>query len=223
MPAISRKKDRRFDHFLGKFKNKTAVKHECSRVLKNSAQTNTVTDPDSVSLLKALLPFHYNSVELLAEPIVGFVSGESETHPGSFCFKIVYRSGRQREFSYNKCFKVMSVKDRQTRAARAAIQEQIWSFKNNTLKHSGSMETSCGICGQTITDAVQIHIDHTITFKQLWSEFQKSNGAPDTVRVQNMKDYVFVDREYTELWQLYHRKEAVLRAVHKQCNLKRKH
>jgi hypothetical protein len=120
--------------------------------------------------------------------------------------------------SYNKC--ITGKKDNEklllNQSLRYSIYEQIKEFKeNNDI-------SKCIFC----ESSNNIEIDHINTFASLVKSFlnETKYEIPKIFERTNGNSYKFMKNDilFQKEWELYHKKNAKLRPLCKQCNLKRR-
>ena len=126
---------------------------------------------------------------------------------------IIKNNGTEDSISWNSCvdMSVIAFEKRINWAMRYSIKKQIFEFKNT------NKNKPCEFCG-TYSD---ITADHIIKFKKLKDDFLSEN--PDHPKEFSKSKYgsdIFreEDIEFEKLWQEYHRKNATLRILCKDCN-----
>jgi len=135
-------------------------------------------------------------------------------------FNLIKEDGSIIDISYRECFKKRT-KEQEiafnlNSALRVAIEPQIEDFKKNIKIWK------CNLCNSN----VDIQIDHITLFKNLKEDFLNNN----LINIPNMyeKDYynrsIFrnKDKDIENRWCEYHKNNAKLRTLCKECNLTRK-
>jgi hypothetical protein len=103
-------------------------------------------------------------------------------------------------------------------ALRYAIEDQIQDYKDEN-------DTSyCNECFTPIYD--DLHIDHVIHFAKLVYDFNKTRSDipiefDDARDLPGHKIFKSSDSKYENEWKTYHRNNAILRPLCRQCNLSR--
>ena len=103
-------------------------------------------------------------------------------------------------------------------SARFEIKGQIDEY------HKNGLCAQCPLCNQEMVSETNLHVDHEITFKQLFEDFLYAKGLiHEQVEIEDQGlNSLFADRELATEWQLYHQASATLRLTHDKCNLSRK-
>ena len=130
-------------------------------------------------------------------------------------FLIIKSNGTEDTISWNSCVinAVNPFDKRINWAMRHAIEEQIKEFK--TINKN----KPCEFC-ETYSEPTA---DHIIKFKKLKDDFLEENPEHPTELGKNeFAQEVFreEDAEFVKLWQEYHKKNATLRILCKNCNQK---
>jgi len=130
-------------------------------------------------------------------------------------FFIIKNNGSEDSISWNSCVNKVGypVQKRMSWAMREAIKDQIAEFKN------ANKNKACELCG-TYSD---ITADHIIKFKKLKEDFLLDNpDHPNEFSKDKFGSEVFRDEdiEFVNLWKEYHKKNAILRILCKNCNEK---
>jgi len=173
---------------------------------------------------------HYNAAELLDGEIAGFYIAEAENHPSTVGFWIEYREpGRPaKNFSYRKCTKKggdTSRAGKLQRAARVAVQQQLWDYKAQLQTDA----TRCEECGslidqETMLDHQKVHIDHKSPLVDVFGEFRRQHDTLSlaVIKVEHeMAEYRFENRETESLWEQFHLVHATLQPLHAVCHRKK--
>lgn len=115
--------------------------------------------------------------------------------------------------------KARSIQQNFTNALRETIFNQIMEFKKNNVN-------VCELCNSS--KEVEYHVDHKIHFQKLVVEFLDKNKLPVPKTFGNTNDgrnrtvFLKQDEEFKASWENYHKDNAVLRILCKDCNLSRK-
>jgi hypothetical protein len=132
---------------------------------------------------------------------------------------IVKNNGEEDAVSLYKCIsrKADSINDKLYKAMRNSIDPQTKEFKKNSIM-------KCALCHTTTAN---MHTDHhepqfldlVTTFLENWKD-----ESPITFNQHesNSKIFTKTDKEFEQQWIEFHRKNAILRVLCKECNLKRK-
>ena len=114
--------------------------------------------------------------------------------------------------------KARSVQQNFTNALRETIFNQIMDFKKNNIN-------VCELCHSS--EEVEYHADHKIHFEKLVFDFLDKNKLPvpktfgDTTDGRNRTIFLKQDEQFKLSWENYHKDNAVLRILCKDCNLSR--
>ncbi len=128
---------------------------------------------------------------------------------------IIKSNGEEDDVSlFNNCI-TGKPKDNLTIAMRNSIYPQIQEFKQRSI-------LECVLCHNTDT----IHIDHfQPQFVDLQTEFLNNwkKPMPDTFKQNDSHSKIFndIDNEFENQWIEFHRNNAILRVLCKNCNLSR--
>ncbi len=106
-------------------------------------------------------------------------------------------------------------------AMRVSIEGQVDRFRDGIYRP----DLECEICKEFLNDKGDTHVDHDVKFETLVSGYKTLHGAGptnfDDEEFTNRAKFKAVDQKYEEAWRDYHEKNAILRLVHKKCNLTR--
>jgi hypothetical protein len=135
-------------------------------------------------------------------------------------FNLIKEDGSINDISYRECFKKRTreqeIAFNLNSALRVAIEPQINNFKKNIKNWK------CDLCNSNI----DIQIDHITLFKDLSKDFLKNEimSIPNTYEKDyyNRPTFKEEDNDFESRWCEYHRKNAKLRTLCKDCNLTRK-
>jgi len=134
-------------------------------------------------------------------------------------FNLIKEDGSIIDISYRECFKKTSKEQdiafNLNSALRVAIEPQIEYFKKNVKNWK------CDLCSSN----VDIQIDHITIFKDLKEEFLKNEiNIPNIFGndCYNRAKFKEDDKDFENRWCEYHKKNAKLRVLCKDCNLTRK-
>lgn len=97
---------------------------------------------------------------------------------------------------------------------RKSINYQIKEFKNKTK------DKTCKLCNK---NNCEYHVDHIIKFRDLTKQFLSVNNEIPKIINDNInggKMFENENNEFIKKWTEYHKKEATLRILCKDCNLK---
>jgi len=137
-----------------------------------------------------------------------------------FALFVIYNDGTSDDISWNMCItgREKSDSSKLKSALRYAIEDQIQDYKDEN-------DTSyCNECFTPIYD--DLHIDHVIHFAKLVYDFNKTRSDIPTVfddarDLPGHKIFKSSDSKYENEWKTYHRNNAILRPLCRQCNLSR--
>jgi hypothetical protein len=119
------------------------------------------------------------------------------------------------DISWRKCISGAE-RDNFKSALRIAIQDQIDCFRNNNSK-------KCELCN--IEEDIEYHVDHINHFEEIVYEFLQNTkfSKPTIFRsiYDNRKAFMEIDKEYENMWKIFHKSKAQLRILCRSCNLKR--
>jgi hypothetical protein len=218
------------------YKNKALIKEHYRKIL-NSRDINTPLGIDDFNDLHALLKHHKEYKEKVG---VGIESIQIEYHRDHYTnnlahyphFQIYRVDGTNIDFSYISAIKhinntttvnndyVIDVK----KAMRFIIKPQIDSFRNETFKIKQYFK--CPILNINFSKAT-FHIYHEPPkyFDFLIFDFLKTNKLKFTdIELEEINGIfsTFKNKKLLKLWFDYHKKNAVLRPVHRAGNLSQK-
>jgi hypothetical protein len=135
-------------------------------------------------------------------------------------FNLIKEDGSIIDISYRECFKKRT-KEQEiafnlNSALRVAIEPQINDFKKNIKNWK------CDLCNSN----VDIQIDHIILFKKLKEDFlrsltAKNENIPNIYENDYYNRIIFTnkDKDFENRWCQYHKNNAKLRTLCKDCNL----
>jgi len=145
---------------------------------------------------------------------------------GSKCFFIVVDDGCETDISYKKC---LAGKENKKQLAISALRYSIWDqiceFKRSVFK---TLEpVYCPVTNILLKKNRLTHIDHyydVLTFQQLVENFCKENSIVlDEVETMSFGTTRHLrDKEMEKKFQDYHKKNAVLRAISWEANIRGK-
>jgi hypothetical protein len=201
------------------FKSQKVAKEYVLELFENIGNCNSLKNIQDISLFNKVLDIlkrHpqasvklYNLKDITIE------------NKGRFGFyvSLIYNDGNKDDISWKMCITGRENSDSLNIALRHTIDSQIKEYKNNN-------DTSyCDECkNKTGND---LHIDHVIQFKQLVNDFNKSRTDiptefDDAYDLPGRKIFKSLDSKYENEWKIYHRENAILRPLCRQCNLSRK-
>lgn len=207
------------------FARKKDIKLRCRSILSATAD-GALLDGFDKAFLMDLFRLHPSWVRKEGSGVSGITA--RTTFLGSRSFFLIRPDGSEEDISYNivvdylnrsaENMAVMDFKD----AARTAVMFQTKQFRINALAGG---QTLCPLTGEALSDTS--HVDHVapLTFDRLLFDFCRSRGVnPKAVII----DYVggMLPRIRDELllsdWEDYHQKNAVLRLVSRNGNLRQK-
>lgn len=200
------------------FKSQTAAKEYTRSILKPLIGSSILEHEEGWDFFNELISRHPEYEEKRGCGVYAFVVATSAY--GHVELNLKRKDGSETDISWVTCVKAKaaSVLDNLKAAMRLAIDDQILAFKE-----SFKAGTPCAECSDPIKD--KYHADHFIHFEKLFQRFlelfpdhpEKFDDEP----VTNRAKFKAKDLEFEKAWQDYHKKEAVLRFTHPECNLKR--
>jgi hypothetical protein len=131
--------------------------------------------------------------------------------------QIVRSDMTEENFSWRKCVELTTgtMKPKIVSVFRASINKQISDFRDNSV-------LTCVKCGSS----EHPQIDHkNPTFQQMFDDFTGENGLPtDVYQDKDNLAPVFLpeDKIYEDRWVSYHKENATLRVLCRNCNCSRK-
>ena len=133
---------------------------------------------------------------------------------------IVRNDGSEEDISWVKALKPEGKADAKEVVSSAARYE---IFPQVHEVHNSAVATTCEICGEEMVRGVSLHVDHLYEFKRLFADFLKvSQLQYSDIAVEDLGLAVrFMDRDLASVWTHFHKENATLRLVHKECNLRR--
>lgn len=208
------------------YRTKGDVTQRCRQILYSTKHEEFISEHDFEFLIE-LFRYHEKWEVKSGEGVVAITT--QMTPHGTPCFTMVRKDGSPEDISFRHVIKLLPTKHSTTllpqglldyrAAARTAIQEQIWKFRDNTL----GADIECPITGKGITRD-DCSVDHVkpMTFDQLLFDFTKSHDInPLNVEVDSLEGTVaiFTDSRILSDWQNYHQSNCVLRLLSKTGNL----
>jgi len=198
------------------FKTKTALKKYTQEIL----YANKIQKRFTSTFIDELIKWHPKYIEKVGtgvkEYFIDMVPPYNK-HPGLY---IVRKDNTISNISWNKCIRIPTRIEEVNRAARGEIRQQICDFRK-TLP----IQTKCHITDVTIING-DLHVDHEIPFKTLFSNWCNEFGIiPESIETYNKEgraDSYFKQKILSGLWQMYHKKHAILRPTSSIANLTRK-
>lgn len=141
------------------------------------------------------------------------------------CFYVVYNNDTKNDISFKKCIYVENTYSMITKALRDDILYQISEYRGDIFKNNKSIK--CEETGKELYNDHKTHIDHNYrikTFIQIINDFCKENN----INVREIKTLskgilrTIKENKIRELWQVYHKNNAVLRAIDCDNNVRHK-
>lgn len=208
------------------FSTQDAAKKKIQAILGSYQPGMTVNLFDSALLLD-LVQRHPHADQKIGCGVAGF-RVEKTPQYGSKCFILVRTDGATTDFSYLECLRSTPHGAKVTSAFRAAIEPDVFQFKQACFDRAaldGNDPLRCPITGEVL-GFVGAHVDHVPpdTFANLLDDFLTGEGkALADLEVKNSADHTYSDRlcdlELEAKWIAFHRFNARLRIVSKTANL----
>lgn len=191
------------------------------RSIVRSTLPNRPIDEISSEFLKKVLSHHYHYREKCG---VGLRHLEVRTNPSwngpTQGIWIIRDDGTEVDISWVTALMPggrPSIEQDIRNAARYEVSEQIHEF------HDTGECSTCELCHTSMTRHNGLHVDHIKPFKDLFSEFIENRGITySEIQTEDLGvESQFKDRPLAREWYIFHKENATLRLVHKQCNLGR--
>jgi hypothetical protein len=208
------------------YSTKEALLEHCRAILRATADGASVSE-EHLPFLFELFRYHDEWSSKSAGGVRAITA--MQTPHGTRCFALVKHDGTSIDISFPHAVRhVPTLRSSQLQpqalrdfrdAARRAIQQQIWSFRDSALRGT----PVCPIGGEVVTMS-NYAVDHEPprTFDQLLFEFCRAHSVnPLTVVVASHAGTVpvFEDEALARSWQSYHQTNARLRLVSRLSNL----
>ena len=155
--------------------------------------------------------------------IVDFKIVNNKLNRHAYELNIIKSDGVIEDISWKICVsgKKKSNKQQLHSAYRYSVDEQIYSFKQIvSLEYCSLCKNKCSLFGGA-------HIDHVIHFEKMCIDFQNEiNIIPPSdfdTALDGSNRHIFKnsDSDYDNAWRIYHKNNAILRVLCRDCNLKR--
>lgn len=211
------------------FKTKAEIENRCRQILSSVGDGGSVEGSDLAFLLD-LFSNHDEWLEKTHGSVdVNVTTGT--TAYGTRGFYLVRSDESTIDISFKHAVKCLGGRynpvrqrlDDFIRAARIAVEEQIYQFRKGEF--SRSPEMVCPVLGVKVFNNPDAHVDHVppTTFSQLLYDYCSLNCVnPTKVKVYsvNGEEPLIGDPVVLSTWQDYHATHAVLRVVSKDANLR---
>jgi hypothetical protein len=153
---------------------------------------------------------------------------------GNNCFVVLKNNNNIDPFSYTTCLsgKINNRNDIIT-AFRNSIKQDIIIFRNKIF--FDNFDVCCELCNTKLYDDMNTHIDHIIKFRDLLTNFcsdenlnildipiTRTNNDIKLInyKVINTNELYINDTIILNKWIQYHKNNAILRPLCRQCNIK---
>lgn len=205
------------------FSTQDAVRKRIQAILASYQPGSTVNLFDA-ALLVDLVQRHPHAEQKIGCGVAGFRVEKNPEYPSATCFILVRTDGSTTDFSYRECLRQTPHGQKVTSAFRAAIESDIFKFKQERFDAAGG-ELHCPITGEAL-GFVGAHVDHAPpdTFANLLADFLAGEGVDlASLAVKPSADNTYSDRlcdvALENRWIEFHRFNAVLRVVSRTANL----
>lgn len=172
--------------------------------------------------LLELISLHPEAYDKIGVGIYSFTVGRDKLYGTTRCFYLHRFDGSDTDFSFHQCIKGNDPDTDRRNALRAAVQDQIFLFRDNILA-SGVIR--CQYTGEVL-NAMNSHVDHTKprTLAFLICDWLTQNNLVlSDIQITPTMDNQFVASMTDELqkrsWCEYHRNNADLRLLSIKGNL----
>lgn len=205
------------------FKTVTKAKQYVRSVIAKYPPGTRVT-PVDVALFADLLEMHPDAKSKRGSGVAGFAIKTNPDYPNTVTVYVLRTDGTECDFSWYKSIDGAKQEDMQFNALREAVKNQVIQFKDKQLL---SLEPLlCPITNQRITFD-NYHVDHAAprTFQQLVRDWLQSEGIvlEDVIITESRENEYgrkMADPKQLHSWREYHYKNARLRMLSKEGNLK---
>ena len=169
---------------------------------------------DNRELIKELLLMHPRSDEISKYADSIDIRVDASYSGRSRQFFITLHDGSTDAISYKHCIDgKYNKRQRIINIMRIAIQEQIEIYREDNFKQYDY----CPICRNWMS---YCHVDHVIKFRDLVSKFMEYKGLTFDSIEFDVKTRQFGDAMLIREWREFHAKNAVLRCICADCNIK---
>jgi hypothetical protein len=205
------------------FKTKSALKQYISSMTQQYEVGEIINKADQ-EFMSEILSWHPRSKAKIGSGIKAFKI--IETPHGTIGVELIRTDGSTTDFSYYKCIdgesKIKAVKA----ACRAAVADDIISFKRAIFKSKAKDEKiQCPFTGEWVGFS-EAHVDHIPpqTFESIFQDWIEKNSIdPETVEIEGFGDNEFVksfkDKRLSTSFREFHNKYAKLRITSALGNL----
>lgn len=202
------------------FNTKKEVEDYIRNIVNTSELCKPIEEKISENLLK-ILKHHHNFIKKIG---IGLKHLEIRINPSwngpTKGLWIVRTDNSEVDISWVTALKPdgrPSVKEDISNAARYEISDQIHSY------HDRGECNLCDICGKIMIRGNKLHVDHIIPFEKIFLDFLESSKITySNISVKDIGvETEFNDRDFAHNWKEFHKNNATLRIVHKECNLRR--
>jgi len=196
-------------------------KKECEIYIKNILQKNEITIDDRrfiYQLLKMHPKWHDKSKNIIKRNYKGVNITKIY---GNNCFVILNKDNTYETISYHKCLgKSDNVRENVVSALRECINIQIAEYKLEVFLNKNIVV--CELCNLELINNSETHVDHINKFRDIINNFFiENNILIDEIPIKKCGCvYRINDDDLFDKWYDYHEKNAKLRLLCKQCNLK---
>ena len=179
------------------------------------------SDPESFNELKLVINNHPNKEKI--KDVIDFRIVMNKLNKNAFELNIIKDDGTIEDISWKMCIsgKEKTNKQQLQSAYRYSIDDQIYNYKQSVSL------TYCSLCHNVCNILGGAQIDHVIHFEKLYIDFQNEINMEPPIEFDDAPDgsnrHIFKmrDIDYDIAWQEYHKKNAKLRVLCRDCNLKR--
>ena len=178
----------------------------------------TVADPEDARFLYDLLCMHPHAEQKIGPGVQSF-SVEQNQH-GTSGFWLLRVDGSRTDWSFVVCLTPPTHRKEVLSGLRAAIQDQIWAFRDFCFLRA--FEIPCAVTQEQITRETA-HVDHEIPFADLvecwFSETHLTFAdVPVNPTTDGSTETTLADPLHVLSWQTFHSKHARLRMVSAKAN-----